>query len=274
MPSQSAKPLAQVNPHVPLVHVGIAFGTAGHVLPHAPQFVTVSSVASQPSAGMPLQLSKPASHVPSSHFAFVHVALPFAKEQALLQNAQFSAVPSVVSQPSTLLELQSAVPGVQGLGWHLPCLHVSKAVHCVPQVPQFAGSFAICASQPLTGSLSQFSNPALHAPSAQLPETHAPAAFCAVHRVPQVPQFAGSVPVAASQPLLGSESQSANPALHEPTVQEPPAVQAGVAFGGLQGVQELPQPYAASSAGTHVPLQLFSFAAHPAAPPPDPTGSN
>jgi hypothetical protein len=242
MPSQSAKPLSHVMPHMPLMHEGIAFGAAGHELPHMPQFAFVSSVASQPSPAMPLQSPKPASHVSSAHLPFVHAALPFANEQALLQNAQSSIVPSGVSQPSAVFALQSAVPGMQGFGWHLPCLHVSKAVHCVPHVPQLLGSLESSPSQPFAGSLSQSSNPALHAPSVQLPETHAAIAFCAVHKVPQVPQFAGSVAVTASQPLLASASQSANPALHAPTMQDPPGVQAGVAFATLQGVHDSPQP--------------------------------
>lgn len=240
--SQSANPAIHVKPHMPVVQVGIAFAGAWHVLPQLPQFVVVSRVASQPSTSMLLQSSKPALHVPSVHFAFVQSAAPFVNMQAFLQKAQFWAVPSMVSQPSVGSELQSAVPGMQGFCTQLPCLQVSKGEHVVPQPPQLFGSVAGGASQPLPGFLSQSRKPASHAPRPHAPALQTGVALMVVQTVPQVPQLAGSVAVAASQPLIASMSQSKKPALQVPTVQEPPAVHAGVAFGTSHGVQDVPQP--------------------------------
>jgi hypothetical protein len=240
--SQSAKPAKHVNPHMPVVQVGVAFAGARQTLPQLPQFAVVSRGASQPSTSMLLQSSKPASHVPSVHMAFVQSAAPFVNMQAFLQNAQFCAVPSIVSQPSIGSELQSAVPGMQGFCTQLPCLHVSKGEHCVPQPPQLFGSVAGGASQPLAGFLSQSRKPALQAPRPQTPPLQTGIALMVVQTVPHVSQFAGSVLVAASQPLIASMSQSKKPAVHVPTVHAPPAVHAGVAFGTSHGVQDVPHP--------------------------------
>ncbi len=62
-PSQSAKPLLQVNPQVPLPQVAVALARAGHALPQAPQFVSdVVTFTSQPLADARSQSAKPAEH--------------------------------------------------------------------------------------------------------------------------------------------------------------------------------------------------------------------
>ncbi len=53
LPSQSAKPTAQVTPQAPALHVEVALALAGQVFPHAPQLRTsAESVTSQPFEAM------------------------------------------------------------------------------------------------------------------------------------------------------------------------------------------------------------------------------
>ena len=47
---------------MPFVHAAPAFGTE-QTFPHAPQFIVVVTLVSQPSSGFMLQLSQPASQV-------------------------------------------------------------------------------------------------------------------------------------------------------------------------------------------------------------------
>ena len=55
-PSQSAYPVAQVNPHAPAAHVAVAFGASGHARPHAPQLAALVAVlVSHPLVASPSQ---------------------------------------------------------------------------------------------------------------------------------------------------------------------------------------------------------------------------
>jgi hypothetical protein len=45
--SQSPRPALHAKPHVPLVHAGVAFGTAGHTCPQAPQLSGFEAVLTQ-----------------------------------------------------------------------------------------------------------------------------------------------------------------------------------------------------------------------------------
>jgi hypothetical protein len=52
---QLPRPASQVNPHVPPLHVGVAFAGSGHSLLHVPQSAADARLVSQPSAVSPLQ---------------------------------------------------------------------------------------------------------------------------------------------------------------------------------------------------------------------------
>ncbi len=59
LPSQLPKLFSQIGAHDPPLHVGTALGRV-HFIPHMPQLLgSLASVASQPSAELPLQLPKP-----------------------------------------------------------------------------------------------------------------------------------------------------------------------------------------------------------------------
>jgi hypothetical protein len=107
--SQSAKPSSQVKPQVAVAHVGVAWATAGHARPHAPQCMTLARVSvSQPLAAFMSQSPKPASQVdwqrPITHDA---VALADAAH-AIPQPPQCTTLVCVsVSQPFEALMSQS-----------------------------------------------------------------------------------------------------------------------------------------------------------------------
>lgn len=80
-PSQFAKPPPQVTPHAPAAHVAVPFAPlhTAHVAPHRAGSV-FTSVASQPSAALPLQSAVPVGqptmrtpHTPAVHDAVVPV---------------------------------------------------------------------------------------------------------------------------------------------------------------------------------------------------------
>jgi hypothetical protein len=75
---------------------------------------------------------------------------------------------------------------------------------------------------------------------AQLPAAQVEAALAAAQAPPQRPQWAALVRVSTSQPLVGTPSQSAKPALQAPTRQAP-AAQAAVALGSAQVRPHAPQ---------------------------------
>jgi hypothetical protein len=58
LPAHFEKPVLHAKPQLPLVHVGVPFGTAGHALLHEPQFAGSVLVATQ----TPPHLTKPALH--------------------------------------------------------------------------------------------------------------------------------------------------------------------------------------------------------------------
>jgi hypothetical protein len=121
---QSAKPMVQVKPHIPLVHVAVEFGPLGHALPHIPQLLTFPTLTSQPLAATMSQSAKPAEHDSMAHFCATHAGLACGRLHAFLQNPQFCVVSIDVSQPSAGLLLQSAVPAPHGLFLHVPPEHV------------------------------------------------------------------------------------------------------------------------------------------------------
>jgi hypothetical protein len=99
--SQSAKPSSQVKPQVAIAQVGVAWATAGHARPHAPQCITLARVSvSQPFVAFTSQSPKPTLQVdwqrPITHDA---VALAVAAH-AIPQPPQWTTLVCVsVSQP-------------------------------------------------------------------------------------------------------------------------------------------------------------------------------
>jgi hypothetical protein len=110
----------------------------------------------------------------------------------------------------------------------------------LPHAPQWVTEARVSVSQPLVALVSQSPKPALHAPRAQLPARHAAAALAKAHARPHDPQFAGSLVVAASQPLVALPSHSAKPATQ--VTAHAPREHAGTPLGrGGQALSQRPQ---------------------------------
>src|SRR5262245_18957618 len=108
----------------------------------APQFfASFWRFTSQPSAPTLLQSAKPWLHETSWQTEFTHEVTPLGSVHGLLQPPQFIMLPMVlVSQPSPMLNLQSAKPGGHPTRAHLPAWHATLplgAEHRLPHVPQF-----------------------------------------------------------------------------------------------------------------------------------------
>jgi hypothetical protein len=100
-PSQSENPAEQVKPHVPALHVAVAFGRDGHALPHDPQCCGSFAATSHPFDACPSQSKNPGLHV-NPHEPAAHVGIVFGKVgQAKPQAPQSSGSELVaISQPS------------------------------------------------------------------------------------------------------------------------------------------------------------------------------
>jgi hypothetical protein len=165
---------------------------AGHVVPHAPQFVALVCVSTH----APEQTVCPAGHV-APHVPAAHVAVPpLGAPHALPQRPQCARVVLVLaSQPLAALLSQSPKPALH-INEHAPALQAGvplAAAHAFAQRPQCATLDVVSVSQPLAGLPSQSAKPAAqrtpHAPAAQV----AVALAAAGHALPQRPQCAGSV---------------------------------------------------------------------------------
>jgi len=78
-----------------------------HLVPHAPQFMSVLSGVSQPLLSTPSQLPQPLLQEAIWHVPVEQVAVALVREQVVPQAPQFVSVLSCVSQPSARLMLQS-----------------------------------------------------------------------------------------------------------------------------------------------------------------------
>lgn len=107
--SQSRQPASHVvTTQLPVAQLSLAWASA-QVTPHAPQSFEVSRRVSHPSAAMPLQSPKPASHAPTPQRPAVHDAVPCGTlGHASPHAAQSVAVPRARSHPSVARALQSA----------------------------------------------------------------------------------------------------------------------------------------------------------------------
>ncbi len=193
LPSQSARPDAQVSPHTPPEHVAVDDGPDGHTIPHAPQCdVDVRRFTSQPLPGLPSQSAKPAMHAVRHAPATQATSALGPAVHTAPHAPQFITFESVLaSQPLVLLPSQSPKPGVHERP-HAPRLHTGVALvaprQTVPQVPQLVIE-SRRASHPLVASPSQSAKPVSHV-NEHRPAAHARAEFArSGHTVPHPPQL-------------------------------------------------------------------------------------
>jgi hypothetical protein len=110
--------------------------------------------------------------------------------------------------------------------------------HTVVQLPQWAPSMLVFASQPSESMPLQLPKPGLQARTAHAPVAQVAAAFVREHRIEQPPQLA-SVFVCDSQPLMELKSQLPHPTL-QMGLQNPDAHDV-LPCGFVQMVLQLPQ---------------------------------
>jgi hypothetical protein len=201
LPSQSLNPaLHEATWHVPLPQVAVAFGSE-HATPHAPQLPSVFSAVSQPFAGLPSQLLKPALHAPSSHVPLSQVAVAFGLEHAVPHAPQLPSVFSVASQPFAGLPSQSLKPALHDATWQVPLLHVAVAFgfeHVAPHAPQLP-SVLRALSQPFAALPSQLANPGSHDATPHTPQLHISLACGEAQTFPHAPQLPVSLEVVAQK---------------------------------------------------------------------------
>jgi len=244
LPSQLAKPAAQVaTAHAPAVHVAVPLA-AVHVRPHTPQFVALVRVStSQPLAGLPSQSAKPALHAPITQAPAAHMGAALAKLQARPHMPQFVALVRVsASHPLAALRSQSSKLVAHEVTAQAPAVHAPvplAGLHARPHAPQLTVVSRVT-SQPLAALPSQFPRPAAqampHAPAAQAADPPAGAG----QALRQAPQWDVEVRVSVSQPLAALPSQSPRPVMHMPP-QRPAAQVATPPVDGAQRVAQAPQ---------------------------------
>jgi hypothetical protein len=86
--SQSAKPVLQLKPHVPVVQVAVALAGNAQLLEHVPQCCKEVRSASQPFAAWLSQSAKPALQLAVLQTPVSHVGVPFAVVQTVVQVPQ------------------------------------------------------------------------------------------------------------------------------------------------------------------------------------------
>jgi hypothetical protein len=185
----------------------------------------------------------------------------FATTHALPQAPQLLAsIPSLTSQPSVALPLQSAKPALHAATAHLPAPHDDAALgslQATPHAPQFVGSERVFVHDRL-----QLVSPApqavVQAPSLQtsVPE----------QAVPHPPQLATLFRKLTSHPSVAMALQSAKPALHA-AIEHWPETQAAVEWATAQMLPQLPQfsasrPVFTSQPSAATALQSANPASH------------
>ncbi len=124
LPSQFAKPVLQVNPQVPIAHVGVALGGVGHKVPQRPQCIALVPVlTSQPFAALPSQFAKPVLQV-SPQTPIAHVPVAFGGVGHAVPHIPQFAVSVCVS---TQVIIAPRVHRIRGAGQsirHAPATHI------------------------------------------------------------------------------------------------------------------------------------------------------
>jgi hypothetical protein len=188
------------------------------------------------------QSAKPSLQRATAQREAMHADVPLGTAQARPQAPQ-CCVDDVVlaSQPLVALPSQSAKPAVQVSAQRPPVqagTALSAPMHTVPQAPQWETLVAVAVSQPLAALPSQSPKPAAHMATVHWPIVQAAVALARSQRVEHAPQRLLSLLRLASQPLLGSLSQSAKPAAQ--VYVHAPAAHDAVALG--RSAQAMPQP--------------------------------
>jgi len=134
--------------------------------------------------------------------------------QALLHWPQWPLLERLTSQPVLGLASQSAYPSMQR-NPQRPAVQVPAALdpaaQALSQAPQCRLLVRVSTSQPLLALPSQSANPATQV-NPQAPAVHRAVALAGTGQVvPQRPQWATSVRVSTSQPLVAELSQSPKP---------------------------------------------------------------
>lgn len=140
----------------PVPQVAVAFARE-QAVPQLPQLVSEVSATSQPFGSRASQLPKPGVQTEMAHEPVPHVAVAFAREQAVPQLVQLVSEVSAVSQPLGPLPSQFPKPALHDAMAQLPLPQVAVAFareHAVPQVLQFA-SVVSGVSQPVESMKSQ-----------------------------------------------------------------------------------------------------------------------
>jgi hypothetical protein len=192
---------------------------------------------SQPFAGSPSQLPKPAAQAATSQAPCEQVAVALARAQAVPQAPQrVTVVSRFTSHPLERVPSQLPKPRVQVIA-QAPAVQVVGAAlavcrtHETPQPPQFERS-VWGSTQALLHTARGAVQTSRHEPAKQM-------AFDAQAR-PQAPQFARSLERFRSQPSLALLLQSAKPVLQVPRPQVPLA-QVAAALANAQTRPQAPQ---------------------------------
>ncbi len=230
----------------------------GHVRPHIPQLVGAERLPSQPFAGFPSQLPKPALQVSMAQVPAEQMGVAFASAQTRPHAPQFATLPRTsTSQPSAALPLQLPKPVAQDVTEHAPRVQPAVAFvseHARPHMPQLLGVVARFASHPFAAFPSQSPKPAEQV-YAHVPMVHVAELFArAPQGAPHAPQWAVLPLVSVSQPFEASPSQFPKGAMQLPRPQAP-LRQTGTAFGSEQRRSQPPQLAVFVWVSAHAPPQ-------------------
>ena len=189
---------------------------AAQGFPQRPQWaVATRRSASQPLVALPSQSAKPVAQRAMSQRPAAQAPVALAGAQRAPHVPQCArSLARVTSQPLVALPSQSPSPEAQVVAqrpWTHAAIAPGPAAQTVPHAPQFARSATVSRSQPLLGSPSQSRNVPVHCATAQRPAAQVAVALARAQRAPQRPQWAGSLAVSTSQPLVALPSQSSAP---------------------------------------------------------------
>jgi hypothetical protein len=196
LPSQSAKPAAHCDAHVPIRHAATAFAPDVQRFPQAPQLLTSElSVDSHPLELALSQLAKPALHAREHAPAAQRGAALSALAQRVAHAPQlFTSSAIDCSQPLALVPSQLAKPALHAIA-QVPDEHAGAALAAgmqrVAHVPQLSALRLVSASQPLAALLSQSPKLPEQRPTAHRPIVHVGSALATVQPIPHPPQLAG-----------------------------------------------------------------------------------
>ena len=230
-PAHAWKPALHAKPHAPLTHVAVEFAGGRHGEHDDPQVIALASEThAAPQRWNPARHTNPQlvpSHVADAFAGATHAVHEAPHESALVLLRQ--------SAPHAWKPALHAMPHVEPTHVALPLVTNGHAVH----VPQWVGSVARFASQPLAGLLSQSANPRLQV-KPHVPEVQFGVAFGGVgHALPHMPHVA-TVSRCASHPLPALPSQLPKPTLQFNRLQAPLTHDAA-AFANEHAVPHAPQ---------------------------------